>query len=236
MAARAKCRVLLAARGGVERAELLDLLRAEADRTARRLPEAGRACAGFLRLAEDPFARGGPPLRAFDATLELRCACDAPGDTFARALEGLGERGAPWIHADLSAALVGRDHAFGEATGTPLLFQYFMRRRRDLDHAAYCDHYLNRHARFGRATPGVDGYVQFHVDPEASRAAAAAAGVGLWSADSVSELHLSDLPGFLASVARWELRAEASEDEERFIDRRNSVMWTSERVALQAPS
>ena len=232
MAVPAKCRVLLAARGGVEREDLLDLLRAEAGRMAPLLPESGRSAAGFLRLTDDPFARGGPPMRAFDATLELRCACDAPGEAFAGALAGLGERVAPRIHLDLSAALVGEDHAFGDAADTPVLFQYFMRRRRDLDHAQYCDHYLNRHARFGKATPGIERYVQFHVDPEASRAAAAAARLGMWSADSISELHLADLPGFLKAVARWELTADAAEDEERFIDRRNSVMWTSERVPL----
>jgi hypothetical protein len=75
--------------------------------------------------------------------------------------------------------------------------------------------------------------VQFHVDPEASRTAAATAGLGLWTADSISELHIRDLRGFLKAVATWELGSDAMEDEERFIDRRNSVMWTSERVALQ---
>ena len=233
MAAPFKCRVLLAARGGVEREDLLELLRAEAQRAAARLPEAGRSSAGFLRLADDPFSRGGPPIRGFDATVELRCACDEPGATFSEALTGLGERVAPLVHTDLSAVLVGSDHAFGEDSGSPLLFQYFMRRRRDLDHAQYCDHYLNRHSRFGIATPGIETYVQFHVDPEASRRSAAAVGLGLWTADSISELHIRDLPGFLKAVATWELGSDAMEDEERFIDRRNSVMWTSERVALQ---
>lgn len=232
MASPAKCRVLLAARGGIESGDLLDLLRAEAAGLAARLPEAGRQTAGFLRLADDPFSRGGGPLRGFDATLELRCQSDAPAATFAECLAGLDDRVAPLVHVDLSAVLVGEDHRFADVPETPVLFQYFMRRRRDLDHAQYCDHYLNRHSRFGIATPGIDGYVQFHIDPEASRAAARSAGLGLWSADSTSELHLSDLSGFLKAVATWDLRGDASEDEERFIDRRNSVMWTSERVQL----
>jgi hypothetical protein len=224
--------VLLAARGGVERGDLLDLLRAEAPRLAGALPVEGRESATLLRLADDPFARGGPPMRAFEATIELRCRCDDAGATFAGALAGLAGRIAPLVHGELSAALVGQDHAFGKATDTPILFQYFMRRRRDLDHAAYCKHYLEQHSRFGIATPGIETYVQFHVDPEASAVAADAAGVGLRGADSISELHIGDLPGFLGAVARWELRADASEDEARFIDRENSVMWVSERVAL----
>jgi len=228
----AKCRVLLAARGGVERGDLLGLLRAEAATLTGRLPEAGRRSAAFLRLTDDPFARGGPPLRGFDATLELRCETEDAGAEFAQVLAGFGDRVAPHLHLDLSAVLIGEDHRFGEVPETPILYQYFMRRRRDLDHAQYCHHYLNRHSRFGIATPGIEGYVQFHVDPAASRAAAGAAGLGLWSADSTSELHLADLPAFLKAVARWELRAEAAEDEERFIDRRNSVMWTSERIPL----
>lgn len=232
MARATKCRVLLAARGGVERNDLLDLLRAEGGRAAGRLPAAGRSSAGFLRLVDDPFARGGPPMRGFDATLELRCESDAPGEAFAAALEGLAERAAALVHTDLSAALVGSDHTWAEVPETPVLYQYFMRRRRDLDHAAYCDHYLNRHSRFGIATPGIAGYVQFHVDPSASRRVAEATGLGLWTADSISELHLADVMDFLKQVAGWELRSDAAADEERFIDRRNSVMWTSERVAL----
>ena len=60
-----------AARGRVERGDLLDLLRAEAPRLAGALPAEGRESAVLLRLADDPFARGGPPMRAFDATIEL---------------------------------------------------------------------------------------------------------------------------------------------------------------------
>ena len=232
MASPAKCRVLLAARGGVEPDDLLDLLRAEAAGLSARLPETGRRTAGFLRLADDPFAGGGPPLRGFDATLELRCQSDTPGAVFAETLTGLDDRVAALVHVDLSAVLVGVDHTWNDVPETAILYQYFMRRRHDLDHAQYCDHYRKRHSRFGIETPGIEGYVQFHVDPDASRAAARSAGLGLWSADSTSELHLSDLPGFLRAVATWKLRADAAEDETRFIDRRNSVMWTSRRIEL----
>jgi hypothetical protein len=88
------------------------------------------------------------------------------------------------------------------------------------------------HAQIGRHTPGIEGYVQFHAEPEASRQIARAAGFGLWDAASVSELHLASVETFLHAVATWEGGQRAIADEENFIDRRNSVMFTSDSIQL----
>src|SRR5690606_10041741 len=94
-------------------------------------------------------------------------------------------------------------------------------------HEQYLDHYVKRHAEFGRITPGIEGYTQFHVDATLSRAAANAAGFGIWRADSVSELHLASVETFLNALAKDNPGDAATLDEERFVDRRNSVMFTS---------
>ncbi|MDP7571967.1 MAG: EthD domain-containing protein, partial [Myxococcota bacterium] len=214
--------LLLAARGGVDRTELEALLRDETKLLRSRLPEGGRVAA-FLRLEEDPFDAAPTRIRAFEGTLELRC--DA-GDALASAVDGFAARVADRVHTDLSAALSGVDDTVVPCEQTPFRFQYVMRRRRDKSHAEYLDHYVKIHAEFGRITPGIEGYVQFHVDPEAARAAAAAAGLGGWSADSISELHLGSVQGFLDEIARWSRNGEAQADEENFVDRMNSVMFT----------
>ena len=226
-----KLLLLLAARGGASRDELTALLRDVAAELSPRLPAAGRSLRGFVRRADDPFARGGPPMRGFDATLELRAAGGAAA--FAEAVRGLGERIAGRAFADLSAAIAGADRAIVPPPGeTPIRYQYVMRRRRDLTHAQYLDHYLRVHAEIGRHTPGIAGYVQLHAEPEASREVARAAGFGLWDAASVSELHLASLEAFLGAIATWEGGKQAIADEENFIDRRNSVMFTSDAVPL----
>ena len=60
-----------------------------------------------------------------------------------------------------------------------------------------------------------------------SLAAANAAGFGVWRADSVSELHLASVDTFLNALAKDNPGEAATIDEERFVDRRNSVMFTS---------
>lgn len=225
----AKLVLLLAARGGVTRDEFAALLRREARALAGRLPDGGRVAA-FQRLADDPFAGASVSMRAFEGTLELRCDTgDAPG-ALRSAVEGFGARVSDRVHTDLSAALSGADDAVVPCGRTPFRFQYVMRRRRDKTHAEYRDHYVKIHAEFGRVTPGIEGYVQFHVDPEAARAAAAAAELGGWSADSISELHLESVQGFMDAITSWDRNGEPQADEENFVDRMNSVMFTSEEL------
>ena len=48
------------------------------------------------------------------------------------------------------------------------------------------------------------------------------------TADSVSELHLASVEKFMTGLASSNPGDDAGEDEERFVDRRNSVMFTSD--------
>jgi len=176
----------------------------------------------MLRLEDDPMGRRTP----YHATLEIY------GDTVdAKAVEGvvagLGERLNDLIHADLTTLLLGEDVVFMAADCAPIRYQYLMRRNSRFSHEAYLERYREIHAQFGLRTPGIVGYVQFHVDPEASRRLAGHAGLGVWGVDSVSELHLHSLETFLSAIAESTIGRESMADEEIFVDRACSYDFCS---------
>jgi hypothetical protein len=212
--------LLFAARGGT--GDVLD--EAVVDEAQRIVAVAGITAVAMRQVPDDPFGSAMPGMRTFDATIEVRGDDDA---VLRSAIAGVDDRLGAVIHADLSAALAGVDNVEIPCVPTPVRYQYVMRRKVDTTHEQYLDHYVNRHARFGHVTPGIEGYTQFHVDDSSSAAAAAAAGFGVWRADSVSELHLESVEKFLTGLATSNPADGAFEDEERFVDRRNSVMFTS---------
>lgn len=218
-----KLLLLFAARGGVGEA-FEAAIRADALRIAAAAPAARVTL--LRQLPDDAFARATPSMRPYEGTLEVVAeAFDAD------ALEALaaraGERLEAVLHADLSGALIGVDRVVIPSAPTPVRYQYLMRRKAGTTHAQYLAYYFEQHSRFGFLTPGIDGYAQFHVEPEASRGAARAAGFGSCGVDSVSELHMQSLAGFLEALALKSPGAEAAADEERFVDRPNSVSFTS---------
>jgi hypothetical protein len=221
--------LLFAARGGAG-AQLGDAIVAEAQRAAK---TPGVSAVAMRQLSDDPFGAAVPGMRPFDATIELRGDDDA---VIRGAIGGIDDRLADLVHADLSCALAGTDNVEIACEPTPVRYQYVMRRKIGTTHQQYLDHYVNRHARFGHITPGIEGYTQFHVDATTSAAAAAAAGFGVWRADSVSELHLASVAMFLGALASSNPADDAAEDEERFVDRRNSVMFTSDVLWRSVPS
>lgn len=174
------------------------------------------------RLPDDPF---GPTTR-LHFTLDVRVPRDDVAPVL-DSLDGLADRLAQTIHADFSTALVGEDHVFIEPGEAPVRYQYLMRRNAGFTHGQYLDRYLKIHSQFGLKTPGIRGYVQFHVDPALSRTAAARAGVGIWAVDSISELHLGSVEEFLVAVSTSSVGGEAIADEEKFVDRDNSFDFCS---------
>ncbi len=220
-----KLLLLFAGRGGVGQA-LSDAVIVEAERLAKH--GASSVCA-MRQIADDPFGLAVPGMRPFEASIDARFATV---DAAATAVAGLADRVASLVHVDLSGAFGGEDHVIIPCDPTPVRYQYLMRRKIHTTYDAYIDHYLHNHSRFGHRTAGIEGYVQFHIDAAVSRSLATAAGVGLWAADSVSELHAASLTtmtdGFSVDPS---LAADAATDEERFVDRRNSVMFISDVVA-----
>lgn len=180
--------------------------------------------ATMWRVPGDPFG----PETPYAGALEVRGPRGAPAEPLVALASGLAERFGEAVHADLSTALVGEEHVLLAAERAPVRYQYLMRRREGFTHESYLRRYLDVHAKFGLETPAIRGYVQLHVDPAASRAAARAAGFGGFGVDSVSELHMDSLERFLAEVARSTVGADAVADEELFVDRPNSHAFTSQ--------
>jgi len=191
------------------------------------LPGTDKNATGMVSHDNDLLRSSPGPVRAYDATIEVET--DAGGKAFVEAVAGLGERVADVVHGDLSALLVGRNLVFVECEPQPIRYQYLMRRRADFSHEAYLKRYEEIHSQFGVKQGGVRGYVQFHVDLDLSRDAAQSAGFGICAIDSVSELHIASLEEFAQGLGPSDAQA-ATADEELFMDRPNSVMFTSDEV------
>jgi hypothetical protein len=218
-----RVQVLLAARGGC-RAELADRLDAEAREAAVRLGSPARVVA-LVEIDDDPFPQANPLCRPYDAVLEIEAPAGAGAHALLGAVDGIGHRMDELVHADLSGALVGAPQFIIPCDVTPIRYLYLMRRKARTTREQYVDYYFHNHSRFGFLTPGIAGYTQFHVDPDASARAAARLGFGVCAVDSVSELHLHSLQEFFEGIGDGRLGAEAAADEERFVDRANSVSF-----------
>jgi hypothetical protein len=193
---------------------------------ARRPDASGHEIVSMSRLESDPFG----PRTPWQGTLEIagqgatEAALAELVGASAEALEGVAE-------LEQSTLLLGQEVVFIAAQRAPIRYQYLMRKGEDFSHESYLRRYRDVHFQFGVRTPGIDGYVQFHVDSELSRRLAEREGFGISDIDSVSELHLASLEFFLAEVAGSTIGAEAVADEKHFVDRAasfdfcSSVQW-----------
>jgi hypothetical protein len=188
----------------------------QVERLRQRAAPTVRAVTAMRRVAGDPFGARTP----YSATLEIRADGPPVMAQVQPLIEALAGQFSDTIHADLCTALVGEDHIFVPCERTPIRYQYLMRRNAAFTHEGYLRRYAEIHSTFGLRTPGIRGYVQFHIDPAASQEAAHAAGVGIWGVDSVSELYLDSVEDFLSAVSQVS-------DEEQFVDRANSLDFCS---------
>ena len=224
-----KLMILVAAREGAT--DLVPRLEVEADHLKNALTGWEARSAIMLRIADDPFEQQYKGPRAYDAVLEIVADGGEVPVPYGKAVAGLGERLGDIIHPDLSGALVGTlRRVTGDGAG-PVRFLYLMRHKIGSSHAQYAEHWGGPHAEFGRKTAGILGYDQFHVDPEASRAAVLLAGLGLWRVDGVAELHMRSLQEFFDAAVGSEVGNAAIEDEKTFVDGANSVGFATEVVA-----
>jgi hypothetical protein len=185
----------------------------------------------LVELPDDPFPAANPRCRPYEAVFEL----EGPDSSalVSRTAPVVGALG-DLVHLDLSGVLVGEPKHVIPCPPSPLRYLYVMRRKGGTTHEEYLDYYFHHHSRFGHRTPGIVGYTQFHCDLAASAAAAEELGVGVHAVDSVSELHFDALDTFFEGVADGRLGKEAVEDEERFVDRANSVSFCT-ATYLHAP-
>lgn len=224
-----KALVFLAARSGQARA-LEDRLPEIGKQRCSALGASAKSATAMAAMVDDPLRFSSAGVRAFEASLELRAEGENADAQVIEALRGLGAELRDLAFSDLSAALIGEDKAFLDNAPTPLRYQYLMRRRHDLSQVEYLKYYEEVHSQFGFETGGIEGYHQFHVDPVRSQRACEAAGFGTWEVSSVSELHIASMDDFLAAIGASDLGVRAAQDEERFVDRPNSVMFTSREI------
>lgn len=129
-----------------------------------------------------------------------------------------------------SQVYVMQERTYIDCPPQPLCYHYLMVRNPDFSVADYNDYYSNFHCRFGFHTPAIAGYSQNYIDQEASEGYAQSLGLDARQVTSISEMKLPSLETFLASPAMAELGPPAAADEERFVDRANSVSFCSEVV------
>ena len=213
--------LLFAARGGRNEA-LSRALPALAKRIAAAAGHPVRTI-GLVRQQPDPIAASLGENRGFEAGLDLRLESGGDIDTLIDAAKGLADEISADAHIDLSHALAGSLHVLIQDDSAPIRYVFLMRRRADWTDADYLEHYTKNHQKFGLRTSGIDGYSTHRIDPDKSKCAAAVTGFGSWGISSVSELYIQDMGEFFREAMGSEVGNEAIEDEERFVDRANSV-------------
>ena len=212
--------VPLAAREGQEEAlqtrllEELRPLRSRVDRTVLSIH-------AMVRVPDDPFAAQYPAPRAFDAVIDFEASGEVAA--FSAWLEGLADRWADLVHADLSGIVTGEARRIAGSVGGPERFLYFMRRKAESTHESFGRYWGEEHARLGKKMPGILGYEQLHVDLAASRTTAMRAGFGISAIDGVAMLHLESVATIIAAAGKSTVGAQAIEDERNFVDGRDSV-------------
>lgn len=182
----------------------------------------------LMRKREDDiFYRPDSPHPRPDLVLEMIAA---PGKTL-QTLYPLLEQllfDLPVAAGSLILAMV--EHKFISSPPQKFYYHYLMVRRDDYSDADYLEYYSRFHSRMGFHTPAVAGYSQNYVDASASRSLASRLGLMWRPVTSVSELKMASVDAFLGSDAVATVAGPAAEDEVRFLDRHNSVSFSSEVI------
>lgn len=162
-----------------------------------------------------------------DLVLEIITSPGKPLGSLTDTLQG-ALAGAPVDSA--SMALLMQERKFVPSPPQPVYYHYLMIRHPDFTHADYMDYYSNYHCRMGLNTPNVSGYSQNYIDQAGSEALARSLGLSCREVTSISELKMPDAEKFVSSPEVMALAEPAGADEEHFVDRPNSVSFTSEVV------
>ena len=180
---------------------------------------------------EDLFrmAGDGGPVQGFDASLELELHAPDADTHFQGWSREVGSRLDSLVQPELSVAQVGAKKVFRTGEPTSIRYQYCMKRRDDFTAEAYLRYYAEEHSRFGLSMEGIQGYTQIHLDPDATARAIRLSGFSFRHFSSVSVLHLASVDALL-EAGRSNGDMGFAEDEEKFVDRAQSIMWISDEV------
>ena len=179
-------------------------------------------------LAQDPFYQPQAPYPRPQLLLEM---VSAPGQPLPSLYQQLTRAlDLPAIERSECLALVMRERTFIPCAPQPVYYHYLMLKRSEFSTADYMDYYARYHSNFGIHTPGIAGYSQNDVDPEGSRLLATTLGLGYRNVTSISELKLASMSAFVANPGVMALAEPAALDEARFVDREQSIMFSSEVI------
>jgi hypothetical protein len=168
------------------------------------------------------------PAAPFDVLVELR---PAEGALAQAVMAALGP--APVFDGSRSAVLAGVEHTVLPGRGGACAVG-LVRRRADLDRAAFTAHWRDRHVEFARRVSGGAGYRQLHADPAASAALAGRLGIREAGLDGAGLLFFDDLAAMTRVRASPQVRRDATEDEMRFVDHARSHFFAVRECAGDA--
>jgi hypothetical protein len=203
--------LLITARQGVRTSELADALRSGAKRALHALQIDGSDCrvllpireseqgaSDYSQLLEDGLGNG-VKLGGVDAVLQVTAPGRARLPALISCLAEVRESAGPVIDSALSAAVAGTDVMIVKGTG-PVELVYGMRRNPNTSHQAFCRYWKEQYTGVARFAPGLAGYDQLHANPQASKSAAAAAGVAIHDIDGVALQWFRSLQDFSGVV------------------------------------
>lgn len=183
-----------------------------------------------LMVAAEPdfFYVPQAPHQRPDLVLEL---VTAPGKPLASVYPKLSELLLDQPVSKASEVFVMQTRNYIQAPAQPYHYHYLMLKKPGFSTADYVDYYSKFHCRMGFNTPGIAGYWQNYIDPEASATLAQLLDLTTRDVTSISELSMQSTEDFVSDPATMAVAEPAAQDEERFVDRTQSVAFTSRVIA-----
>ena len=175
-----------------------------------------------IRRNDDPFSQvgGERKIESADAILQVSFPGEWPQEDLFRRLSGLADDLQEMVDLHKSALALGRAYLIVERDG-PVFCGFLGRRHPDISLEEMRHWWLYHHGPLGVALTGTrspHGYDQLHVEPDASRKAAAVAGFPYVPYDMGDSLYIEDLDEFVRGTSDPEVQRQLYEDEIGHLD------------------
>lgn len=177
-------------------------------------------------LEPDPLSNPQSGHPCPDLVVEVLAPPGRPFGTALPALRQVIDAGA--VDGARSLGLLMHSRYFVPCPPQPVNIHYLMLRRSDHAPADYHDYYSHYHSRFGVRMQGIEGYSQNTIDQPGSKQLCAGLGLQYREVTSISEMNAASIEALLSSPSMAELPGPTTEDELRFVDREQSVMYSSQ--------
>ncbi len=212
---------LLSARPGIATHVLGSFLTGRREPLTARFGPDAQIVIGIHR-SDDPFLQvgGERTIESADAILQVSLPGESPQEDFFARLSGLADDLREMVDIHKSALALGRAYLIVERDG-PVFCGFLGRRHPDISLEEMRHWWLYHHGPLGVALTGTrspHGYDQLHVEPDASRKAAAIAGFPYVPYDMGDSLYIEDLDEFVRGTSDPEVQRQLYEDEIGHLD------------------